>query len=295
MDYINGCLWYGVEIGGSLHFLKTGPEALQPNELPHGITAAGSITGSPISNDGIKRFLQRADVDGAKLIRELANYFAQHAKFNHETIPAVLAHWVVAGYAYAVFPFFPYLSLTSAQPSCGKSRVLELLTEVAFRANPIITNSTSAVVYRSLHDNAQVMLIDEFEDATEDGKKAMIAVLNSGFKRGAMVPRCHGDNHDIKHFHAYSPKAFAGLARIPEALKTRSIPILMMPKTPELLFVQNLIQPLIKRMTRSHRQRRGRGPQSFLPRSPPTSSHRHDAMTIRMLRRSHRRRFTTGC
>src|SRR5271169_5946546 len=81
MDYINGSLWYGVEIGGTTHFLRTGLEGLQANELPHEITAAGSITGSPISNDGIKRYLQGADVDGAKLIRELTDYFAQHAKF----------------------------------------------------------------------------------------------------------------------------------------------------------------------------------------------------------------------
>ena len=48
----------------------------------------------------------------------------------------------------------------------------------------------------------------------------------------------------------------------------------------ELLRVQDLIQPLVKRMARSHRQCRHRRPQTFLPDPLPSSSHRHDLKTI---------------
>jgi len=173
----------------------------------------------------MRRYIQGGDVNGAKLISELAAYFARHAKFQNDTLPTVLALWVVAGYAHMAFPIFPYLSITSAQPGCGKTRILELLAEVGFRAKPLIINPTPAVLYRSLHDSAQVMLIDEFEDATEDGKKAMITVLNSGFQRGAIVPRCVGDEHNVKYFQSYGPKAFSGLTRIPDTLQTRGSPI----------------------------------------------------------------------
>ncbi len=163
-----------------------------------------------MSHDGVRRYLQGNEVDGAKLIRELTDYFGRHAKFDNVALPTVLALWIVAGYAHMAFPIFPYLSITSAQRGCGKSKVLELLAEVSFRGKPIVTSPTPAVLFRSLHDSAHVMLIDEFEDATEDTKKALIAVLNSGFAKGGQVPRCVGDEHNIKHFQTVQPKSIRG-------------------------------------------------------------------------------------
>ena len=232
MDFLDDHLWYGLEIGGKTCFVRSDRRAFELGELPAQYSAIeGALQGMPMSPAGIQHYLEGREVDGGQLIRELADYFARHAKFEHEELPTVLALWVVAGYAHMAFPIFPYLSVTSAQRGCGKSRVLELLAEVAFRAKPIIINPTPAVLFRSLHDSAQVMLVDEFEDATDDAKKAMITVLNSGFSNGDDVPRCVGDEHNIKHFRTFSPKAFAGLSRIPETLQNRSIPILMMPKT----------------------------------------------------------------
>lgn len=234
MDYVNKALWYGVEIGGKTYFLHTGWHVTEGNQLPNNITVAeGSVLGSPISYEGMTRYVKGSKVQGAKLIEELTQFIGSHAKFEVDTIPAVLAHWLVAGYAHMVFANFPYLSITSAQPGCGKSRVLELLSEVGFRAKPLILNPTPAVLYRSLHDSAQVMLIDEFEHSTDETKRTLTQVLNSGFQRGAVVPRCVGENNEIKYFQSYGPKAFAGLSRIPDTLRTRSIPILMMPKRPE--------------------------------------------------------------
>ncbi len=56
------------------------------------------------------------------------------------------------------------------------------------------------------------------------------------------------------------------------------------------------IQPLVKRMASTHRQRRSWRPQTLLPDPLPSSSHRHNRMTIRTLQRSHSRSlFTTRC
>src|ERR1700722_7790673 len=55
----------------------------------------------------------------------------------------------------------------------------------------------------------------------------------------------------------------------------------------ELLLIQDLIQPLVKRMAHSHRQHRGRDPQPFLPNPLLASSHRHVLKTITTIPRSH--------
>ena len=232
MDYFDRVLWYGVEIEGKTYFLRTGGEVCETAQLPSNLVIPdGAVHGSPISPDGMRRYLQGDKVNGAKLISELAAYFGRHAKFQNDALPTVLALWVVAGYAHMAFPIFPYLSVTSAQPGCGKTRVLELISEVSFRAKPMVINPTQAVLFRTLHDSAQVMIIDEFEHAADDAQRAMLSVLNSGFQRTAEVPRCVGQEHDIKLFKTYGPKVFAGLAKIPDTLQTRSIPILMMPRT----------------------------------------------------------------
>jgi hypothetical protein len=231
MDFAGERLWYGVEMGGKMHFLASGCEVYPADELPRGIKAGkGNVHGAPISHEGMQRYLAGEKVDGAKLLVELEAYFRRHAKFQNDSLPLAMAAWVLAGYAYMACPIFPYIRLTSAQRQCGKSKVLELLSEVAFRAKPILVNPTSAVLFRSLHVTGQVLLLDEFENATDDTQRSMIAVLNSGFQRGAEVPRCVGDEYNIERFQAYSPKAFAGLARVPETLQSRSIPVLMMPK-----------------------------------------------------------------
>ena len=55
----------------------------------------------------------------------------------------------------------------------------------------------------------------------------------------------------------------------------------------ELLLIQNLIQPPVKRMARAHWQRPGRRPQPLLPNPLFSSSHRHNVKTTSARQRSH--------
>lgn len=232
MDYHSNALWYGMELGGSVYFVSTGRRSFLAGGLPHGLVVeSGTLQGTPMSGHGIRSYLDGETVEADKLLSELERFFAAHAMFQHAAMPAILALWIAAGYLHMAFHSFPYLWITSPQKGCGKTRVLELLAAVAFRANQIQVSPTQAVLYRSLHATAEVLILDEFEKATDDTKQAVVTVLNAGFNRGSKVSRCTGKDYGLESFDVYGPKAFAGLNSLPDTLASRTIEIAMLPKT----------------------------------------------------------------
>jgi hypothetical protein len=69
------------------------------------------------------------------------------------------------------------------------------------------------------------------EGKTNDGREGLRAVLNEGYRRGAKVPRCVGDGHELVDFSVFGAKAFAGLGKLPRTIATRSITIRMQKRT----------------------------------------------------------------
>jgi hypothetical protein len=230
IDYYDNKLWYGLDVSGEGFFVTSGHTAIAAKGLSPGLTVnATAFPKSPMSPEGIKRYLDKTTIDGSALLCELEQFFARHAKFQIETTPFLLAHWVLGSYLYEAFPTYAYLWINSIQKGCGKTRVMELLGSVAFRSDGISVNPSAAVIYRTLDQVGAVLLTDEFEQSMDDDKKALITVLNAGFRRGAIVSRC-GQNNTIEQFNTYCPKVFAGLNHLPDTLESRTIPIFMFPK-----------------------------------------------------------------
>ena len=233
IDYYDDRLWYGLKVAAEPYLLVSGRQALRLQNLPNGLSAVEkSFAAAPLSQDGIKRYMAGETVDGAELILKLEQYLAKHAKFQHDTTAAVLAHWLLGTYLYMAFPTYPYLWITSAQKGSGKTRVLELLASVSFRALSVV-DPTPAVLYRVLDQLGGTLLVDEFGKAGDDTQRALVTILNAGFRRGTTVPRCASDDYHIEFFNAYSPKVLAGLSRLPDTLESRTIPVQMLPKSPK--------------------------------------------------------------
>ncbi len=144
-----------------------------------------------------------------------------------------LATWAVATYVSDVFDAFPYIALVSPAKRCGKTRVLELLELLCFKAWRG-TSPTSAALYRMMADSP-TLLLDEVEalrgKQVSEVSQAILAVLNAGHRKGATVPRCDGPKNEVKHFAVFGPKAFAAIGALPDTLADRSICIRMQRKT----------------------------------------------------------------
>jgi hypothetical protein len=147
---------------------------------------------------------------------------------NHEFV--VIAFWAAFSWVLDAFDFTPYLQISSPVKECGKTRVFEILSKICKKAWMTI-GPTEAVLFRVIHSQSPTLLLDEidtvFKDKVDPNKEGVRAVLNAGYERGATVPRCHGPNHDVKHFGVFCPKAFAGIGNIPDTVASRSIKIAM--------------------------------------------------------------------
>lgn len=230
IDYFDDKLWYGVTVKGRCWFITSGGQMVDQKDLSKDLQVPNVTMEAPMSNDGIIRYLQGATVNGSQLLANLENLFRTHAKFQLDSTPSLLAHWVLGGYLYMAFPTYPYLWITSAEKQSGKTRVLELLASVSFRTKDTWVDPSQAVIYRSIDQLGQVVIIDEFERSRDDTRAAMLTILNAGFRRGAMVPRCNSNDLSIEYYNSYCPKVFAALKDVPDTLASRSIPFRMFPK-----------------------------------------------------------------
>ncbi len=140
----------------------------------------------------------------------------------------LLAVFALYTHAADAFDTAPYIVLHSPAPQCGKTRALEILGLLTRRAWQTICPST-AVLFRVLEQHATTLLLDEAEVVRGQGDSAkdVQALLQSGYRRGACVPRCVGDDNEVRNFRVFGPKAFALIGELPPALFDRCIKIEM--------------------------------------------------------------------
>jgi len=169
-----------------------------------------------------------------KLIKAFLPRYITFQKKEH-TIAVVL--WIVHTWVFDAFDYSPYLFITSPLKRCGKSRVfdcLQLLCNKSF----LVISPTEAVLFRKIEQDTPTLLVDEVDtifkqNGTDENKEGLRAILNAGFYRGAIVPRCVGPQFDLKDFRVFCPKALAGINKcIPDTVADRSITIVMARQMP---------------------------------------------------------------
>ena len=107
---------------------------------------------------------------------------------------ALIAAWIIHTWVFNAFDYTPYLFVFSAANRSGKSRLLEVIQQLA--KNPVLTpGSSSAALMRSVDENnPPTMLLDEVDtiyskkggDAEAENTRRF---LNAGYRRGAKFLR----------------------------------------------------------------------------------------------------------
>jgi hypothetical protein len=163
----------------------------------------------------------------AKLLDQTERFITSYVRMGAEE--AVAATLFVA-YSHVVdaFRVAPYLNITSPEPECGKTILLEAL-ELLVREPWLVSQPTEAVLFRTLDKKKPTLLLDETDavfKGSSDRAEPIRAVLNSGYRRGVTVPRCAGKTFDLVEFTVYGPKCFAGIGdALPDTVAKRSIRI----------------------------------------------------------------------
>jgi Protein of unknown function (DUF3631) len=141
--------------------------------------------------------------------------------------------WIAHTWAIAAAHATPYLFVTSAETESGKTRLLEVLRELA--REPISTmNISDAALFRVIEAKGPTLLFDEVdsifnEKARERGlRDDLRALLNAGYRRGERVYRMGGGNKTtLESFTVFCAKALAGLGNLPPTLASRCVRIEM--------------------------------------------------------------------
>jgi hypothetical protein len=129
----------------------------------------------------------------------------------------------------------PRLVLDSPVPGSGKTTVLEHLQRLCLRPIQMASLSSPALLTRMLDKATRTVLIDEADRSLspdKPGVEELIAVINSGYKKGGtrpvLVPT--KDGWDVKEMPTFSPVAMAGNSPdLPEDTKSRTIRVLLLP------------------------------------------------------------------
>ena len=170
-------------------------------------------------------------VDGAGLLDLIAATFMRFLVLP-EMAAETLAVWTLHTYLFKKFEFTPYLGITSAAMRCGKTTLLDLLSRIA--KCPVMSSSmTGPVLFRLIEAKQPTLLVDEFDALSDDARDAVRGILNSGFRFDGVVHRCDGDDHEVKEFPTFGPKAIAGIGDLPPTVADRSIEIQLHRKGPK--------------------------------------------------------------
>jgi hypothetical protein len=160
------------------------------------------------------------------------------ATLSHEHL-TVLALWVAHTWVIDGAHTTPYIHISSAEPESGKTRTLEVLELVACRPLQVVDPSP-ATLFRGLQGGTfRTLLVDEVDnylggEGDREARGAVRAILNSGYRRGAVVPRVlDWHSNRLETFDVFGPKVLTGLRELPPALASRSLRFRLQKRRPD--------------------------------------------------------------
>lgn len=174
----------------------------------------------------------------AEILDSVAALFDQYVIFPSDEARSAVVLWAAHTWVAHRFESTGRLAVLSAEPGSGKSRVLEVLAEITPNATQAV-NLKPATMWRLIEHASPhpTLFVDEADTifgrvGSGSAHVELRAILNAGYRKGAKVPRCVG-NQDVKLFETFAPVALGGLGILPETIMTRSIVIRMKKAAPD--------------------------------------------------------------
>ena len=169
-------------------------------------------------------------VAAAKLFTQIKTRIKRHVVMPDHASTAVTL-WAMFAWVHDAAVHSPILLVNSPEAECGKTTLLGILKFIAPKG-VIFVHVSGPVLYRMIEKWNPTIIVDEADDTFKTSPE-LRQVINSGWTRGAGVPRCHPDTHEPEFFETFGPKAIGlkGL-KVPDTTLTRSIIVDMQRKLP---------------------------------------------------------------
>lgn len=160
-------------------------------------------------------------------------YVSTIEDLDHDLLTVWTAHTHLVGTFYTT----PRLTLDSPLPESGKTTVLEHLSRLAADPVQMAGLTSPAQLTRMLADRPRTMLLDEVEKTLRPDKEGvgdLLAVINTGYKRGAtrpvLVPDKDSGGWTTREMPTFSAVAMAGLSpNLPDDTRSRMLTVQLLP------------------------------------------------------------------
>lgn len=180
---------------------------------------------------------QTGTSDVLDLLREhVARYVCTVTEGDLDLITLWIAHTYLVNETYTT----PRLLIDSPMPGSGKTTVLEHINALAYKPMMAASLSSPAMLARALEHEPRTILVDEADrslDQSKDNTGELLAVINSGYKRGGQRPTLvpsKENGWELKELSTFGPVAMAGNSpNLPTDTMQRCIRVLLFPDLDE--------------------------------------------------------------
>lgn len=178
---------------------------------------------------------QRPPRETGALLEEVRAWLGRYICTMHDGDLDLLTLWAAHTHLVVETYTTPRLILDSPVPGSGKTTTLEHLERLCLHPVQAASLSSPALLARMLDAGMRTILIDEADrslNPDKEGVGELLAVLNSGYKRGATRPVLTPtrDGWAVSEMPTYAPVVMAGNnPQLPEDTRSRAIRVLLLP------------------------------------------------------------------
>lgn len=169
---------------------------------------------------------------GEQVLGDLRAQIARYVVMPSQEALTAVTLWVAATHLQRAWQHAPRLAIVAPEKRCGKSRLLDVITETVH--NPLITvNASAAAIFRSIGDeDPPTLLVDEADTLFGTTKAAekneeVRGLINAGHQRNRPTLRVVGPEHKPTKFPTFAMAALAGIGDLPDTVMDRSAVIRM--------------------------------------------------------------------
>ncbi|MCH0557672.1 DUF3631 domain-containing protein [Streptomyces sp. MUM 16J] len=175
--------------------------------------------------------------EGAQILADLRARIKRFVVMPSEEALTAVTLWVAATHLQPAWQHAPRLAVVGPAKRCGKSRLLDVVTETVHA--PLITvNASPAAIFRSITaEDPPTLLVDEAGTLFGTAKAAernedLRGLLNAGHQRNRPTLRVTGPEHTPVAFPTFAMAALAGIGDLPDTIMDRSVVIRMRRRAP---------------------------------------------------------------
>ncbi len=202
---------------GHSFFIEKNKRALAWLEERWGVERVNTFLNNPSSNS----------VSLDAVFREVSELTKDYVALEKDIDYLISTAWIIGTYFFPIFSAYPMLSIKGPKGS-GKSQYLNVLGKFCF--NAIKARPTFAALSDTVDALRGTYLIDQADSLNIKGNEQLLDSLTDSYKRGGGKRRLLNmdkGKRELVELEMYSPKAFASIRELPEDLRDRCLPIVL--------------------------------------------------------------------